>query len=269
MDRPTTALGWRVYGIGVVAVGLVSFAFGDFHTGQPVPKGFPDRVLLAYLANAFLVIGGAVLQWRRLKAWAAAALTAYFGVIVVLLMDGPSLIRHPTIFGGYEGTAIELAIAAAGLIIYASGDDIEPELAERLTRVGQLTFGACALVFGAAHFVYLKYTASLVPDWLPPSQTFWAVVCGIAHIAAGIAILTGVYARLAAVLLTIMFAAFTPLVHVPLLVSDPHKYFYWTENTINILLTGAAWVIADSLAARGLKRTIRASGEPPIEIRAV
>jgi len=31
------ALGWRVYGIGVMAMGLVCLAFGDFDPGQPVP----------------------------------------------------------------------------------------------------------------------------------------------------------------------------------------------------------------------------------------
>lgn len=243
-------IGWRIFGLGMALVGLVCLAFGDFHPGQPVPKNFPDRTLLAYVANGFLVIAAILMQWRRFTAPAAAALTGYFAVIVVLLMDGSSLIRHPTAFGGYEGTAIELAIAAAGLIIFAACADIDDYLARRLALVGKVIFGACLLVFGAAHFVYLKYTAALVPQWLPPSQIFWAVACGIAFLAAGMAFLTGIYARLAAILLTIMIALFTPLVHVPLLVSDPHKYLYWTENSINILLAGAAWVVADSLSAR-------------------
>lgn len=257
MERSTFRIGWRIYSLGIVLVGLVGFAFGDFHPGQPVPKGFPDRTTLAYLANGFLIIAGVLMQLRRFTGPASAALTGYFGVVVVLLMDGNMLISHPDVFGGYEGTAIELAIAAAGLVICSTSIDIDRQLARRLTQVAQVLFGACALVFGAAHFVYLRYTAALVPQWLPPSQTFWAIACGIAHIAAGIAILTGFYARLAAILLTLMFASFTPLVHLPLLASDPHKYFYWTENAINILLTGCAWVIADSFSARGTAKTAR------------
>ena len=54
-------------------------------------------------------------------------------------------------------------------------------------------------------------------------------------------------ARLAAVLLTIMFASFTPLVHLPMLLADPSNRWIWNENAVNIALTGAAWVIADSL----------------------
>ena len=61
----------------------------------------------------------------------------------------------------------------------------------------------------------MNLTVPLVPGWLPPTREFWAYATGIGHIAAGLAILTGVQARLAAILLTVMFACFTPLVHVP------------------------------------------------------
>ena len=40
------ALGWRAYGIGMMAMGLVCLAFGDFDPGQPVPKSFPDRTVI-------------------------------------------------------------------------------------------------------------------------------------------------------------------------------------------------------------------------------
>ena len=69
----------------------------------------------------------------------------------------------------------------------------------------------------------------------------------IGHIAAGVAILTGVQARPAAILLTVMFACFTPLVHAPMLLADPSSYVNWTENALNLTLIGAAWVVADSL----------------------
>jgi uncharacterized membrane protein YphA (DoxX/SURF4 family) len=62
------------------------------------------------------------------------------------------------------------------------------------------------------------------------------------------AILTGVQARLAAILLTVMFASFTPLVHIRMLLADPSNHWIWNENAVNLALTGAAWVVADSLA---------------------
>jgi len=45
--KTTMAFGWRVYGLGVMVLGLASLAFRDFDPGQPVPKNFPARIALA------------------------------------------------------------------------------------------------------------------------------------------------------------------------------------------------------------------------------
>ena len=246
-ERTTKAFGWRVYGLGIMALGVVCLALGDFHPGQPVPKDFPGRTVLAYGVAAFMLVAGAAVEWRRTLPWAAAAITAYFAFVVVLLMNGRVWLAHYAEFLPYESLAIQLAITAGGLIVYASSAQIDAARAARLTRVGQIAFGLCLLVFGTAHFVYMSLTAPLVPKWLPPSQEFWAYATGIAHIAAGVAILTGVQARLAAILLTIMFASFSVLVHIPMALATPSNWV-WNENAVNIALIGAAWVVADSLA---------------------
>jgi uncharacterized membrane protein YphA (DoxX/SURF4 family) len=239
--------GWRVYGLGVMALGLVCLVWGNFDLGQPVPRNFPDRAALAYAAAAFMLVAGAAVEWRRTTAWGAAALFVYYALIVVILMNGRVVLAHYTEFGSYSGAAEQLAISAGGLIVYAANANIDAALAARLTRLGQLTFGVCALLFGGAHFFYMNLTAPMVPKWLPPTQEFWGYSTGIAHIAAGVAILTGVQARLAAILLTAMFASFTLLVHGPMLLADPSRYMNWTENALNLALVGAAWVVADSL----------------------
>ena len=250
-EKAAMDLGRRVWGLGVMALAGVCLAWGDFDPGQPVPKGLPDRAALAYGVAAFMLVAGAAVQWRRTAAWAAAALAGYYGLIVVVLMNGRLAPAHFAEFGLYSGAAEQLAIAAAALIVFAASARIDPTLAARLTRLGQLAFGICALLFGGAHFFYMNLTVPLVPKWLPPSQEFWAYATGIGHIAAGLAILTGVRARLAAILLTAMYAAFTPLVHAPMLLADPSNHGIWSENALNLALTGAAWVVADSLARPG------------------
>jgi|KBSMisStaDraftv2_1062788.scaffolds.fasta_scaffold66256_2 uncharacterized membrane protein len=252
IDRPNRFFGWRVYGLGVIALALVSLAVGNFDPGQPVPKDFPARTLLAYAAGVFMLVAGAAIEWRRTVAWAAAALSAYYSFVVVILMDGRTVLRHAAEFIAYSNTAGQLSIAAGGLIVFAASARIDAVLAARLTRLGQAVFGVCALLFGGAHFFYMNLTAPLVPKWLPPSQEFWGYATGVAHIAAGLAILSGVKARLAAILLTVMFASFTPLVHLPMLLADPANIGVWTENAANLAFTGVAWVVADSLAGKKL-----------------
>jgi uncharacterized membrane protein YphA (DoxX/SURF4 family) len=252
-EKTTTTWGRRVYGLGVMALGMVCLAWGNFDPGQPVPSGFPDRTALAYLAAALLVVAGAAVEWRRTASWGAAALTLYYLFVVIIVMNGRLMIAHYAEFGTYSGVAEQLAIAAAALIVYADSSRIDAALAARLVRMGQLTFGVCAVLFGGAHFFYMNLTTPLVPKWLPPTQEFWAYATGVGHIAAGVAILTGIQARLAAILLTAMFASFTPLVHVPVLLANPSSYFNWAENALNIALTGSVWVVAGSLARPRLR----------------
>src|SRR5271170_7962153 len=102
-EKTTIAFGWRVYGLGVMALAMVSLAWGNFDPGQPVPKNFPDRTALAYAAAAFMLVAGAAVEWRRTAAWGAAALTAYYTLIVVVLMNGRLVLAHYTEFGMYSG----------------------------------------------------------------------------------------------------------------------------------------------------------------------
>jgi uncharacterized membrane protein len=249
VEKTVTGRGWRVYGLGVIALGLITLAFGEFNPGQTVPAHFPARTALAYAAGALMLVAGAAIEWSRTTAWAAAAITAYYGIFVVILMNGRELLHDFAVYGTYEGLTLQLAIPLAGLIIYVDASKIDAAAAARLTRVSQLAFGVCCLIWGGAHFVYMNLTAPLVPKWLPPSQVFWGYLTGVCFVAAGIAILAGVRARLAAVLLTVMIACFGVLANGRALMAEPN-HFNWTECALNLALVGTAWVVADSLGQR-------------------
>ena len=221
VEGRSLGFGWRVYGLAVMAIGLICVALGVFDPGQPAPMTLPDRTLLAYGAAAVMIIAGAGTAWRPTAAWSSAVLAAYFGLVVVAWMDGAVVIAHPAEYGAYSGGGEQLAIAAGGLIVFAGKARINPVLSARLRRLGWKIFGVCAILFGGAHFIYLNLTVPLIPKWLPPSPTFWAYATGLAQIAAGLAILSGVRARLAAVLLTVMYAAFGVMVHAPMLLAHP------------------------------------------------
>lgn len=242
------AFGWRIYGLGVMAVGMATLAFGDFDPGQPIPEKFPARIALAYASGVFMAVAAAAVEWRQTAAWGAAALTVYYALVVVLLMNGRLLLTDYAVFVTYENIAMQLAIATGGLIIYATTAKMDAALCVRLTRVGRVAFGVCSLVFGAAHFVYMNFTAPLVPKWLPPSQVFWGYATGVGFVAAGVAIMTRVQACLAAVLVTAMLASFGLLANGPILLADHANHTNWTESVVNLAVTGASWVVADSLA---------------------
>ncbi len=245
-DNTRIEIGWRILGLGVIAFAAIGFVWGDFLSGQPVPKWFPERTALAYAAAVFMLVAGAALEWRGTIRWAAAALVVYFGILVLILENGRVIFKNLTVYGAYFGVAEPLSIAAGALIVYAATTDMDAIRAARLTRMAQIAFGACAVFFGGAHFVYLSLTAPLIPKWLPPNQEFWAYATGLFHIASGIAILTGIQARLAANLAAVMYALFIPLVFVPVLMVEPTA-FRWTELATTIVLIGVALTVADSL----------------------
>ncbi|HYM28698.1 MAG TPA: DoxX family membrane protein [Steroidobacteraceae bacterium] len=238
-------LGIRIYALGALALALVGLAWDDFALQwQPVPAGLPGRAALAYLFAAALAAAAVATGARR--AAGAAALCGLFALVV--LLHAPEVATHPLAVGAWSGLAEQLALCSAGLLAWAllAAPD---RGAARAFAIGRYAFGACLLAFGLAHFFYLDFTAGMVPRWLPPGQTFWAVATGVAHLAAGVGILTQRRARLAAVLLTVMCAGFGILIHAPLLLADPHSHLNWVMNGMNLALTGSAWVMADALAA--------------------
>lgn len=241
--------GFRIYGAGAVLLGAVCLIFRDFALQwQPVPRGWAGREAIALLSAAGFVATGLAIQARRLRGIAAAALAAMFGLWIVLharaVMDAPADI------GAWNGVAESLALALAGAALWlpTAGARSAGGLAVR-------AFGLCPLVFGTAHFAYADFTASMVPAWIPPDQHFWAYATGVCHLAAGLAIISGVWARLASRLLGMMFAGFVLLLHVPRLLADPNSQLEWTMTAVALCLTGAAWSVADQIAARAPSAT--------------
>jgi len=238
----------RIYGLGAVVLGLTGLVWGDFAVVWQPANAVPGQTTLGYAVAVLPLLAGLAIQWQRGAAPGALALIVLY-CLAVILLDVPAGIAHPSEFVAWYGVAEHLALAVGGLIIYANCARLEPATAERLCKIGRLIFGICLIYFGLAHHFYLAYTVKMVPAWLPPGQTFWAYATAAGHIAAGIAILSGIAARPAAMLLTAMFMVFAILVHAPKIIIEPHTHFNWAENAVNFALIGSAWVIAASIPA--------------------
>jgi hypothetical protein len=60
---------------------------------------------------AFMVVAAGAVEWRRTAASGAEALTAYYALFVVILMNGRLLLTDYAVFVSYENIAMQLAIA--------------------------------------------------------------------------------------------------------------------------------------------------------------
>lgn len=237
------------YALGAIGLGLTGIAFGDFAGKiQPVPAWAPLRTPLAYLTALLMIGAGVAALSSRWRLAGLTALAAGFAIWALLLKTGV-IIKAPTIAGAWLGFAEIGSLAIAGGMAASSLSGVGGEGGRSAMRVG---YGLCAIVFGICHFVYADITASMVPEWLP-ERHFWAYLTGVGHLAAGLALISGLLARLAARMLGVMMGSFVLLVHLPDTIAQPTSHAVWAIQCLALALAGAAWLVGGVLAREGTK----------------
>ena len=119
-------------------------------------------------------------------------------------------------------------------------------------------YGLALIAFGVAHFAYVTDSAALVPAWLP-ARTAWVYVTGCTYLLAGVAVLTGVWARSATMLAALQMGIFTVLIWVPIVAAGHANVSEWSELLDSCALTAGAWVVAGRYG--GLSCEGEASGQ--------
>jgi uncharacterized membrane protein YphA (DoxX/SURF4 family) len=239
-------LGIHIYGIAAVVLGGAMVVWDDFAPfWHPVPLSTPHRGALAYIVGILLIAAGLAVQIRRFGKPGLVILSTIYFIFALLWL--PRVVLLPRIYGTWGGLLEQFSPVAATMLAYVSLDGTTSDA--RVRHIGQVLFGICVVSFGLNHFFAIPVTARMVPAWIPPGQTFWAIATGVADVLAGLAILFGVVEVLAARLLTLMIILFGVLIWLPALIAEPRNHTAWTGNAINLIIAGAAWMVADVLSA--------------------
>ncbi len=245
------SMGHAVFAATLIALGVLGLIKGDFTPiWDAVPKELPAREALGFLCALISLLCGIGLFWRRTAAAAARVLFVYL-LLWMLAFKAPFIVLAPLVEGSYQSWGETAVLLAGAWVLYAwfAADSDRQRLGfavgDNGVRLARVLYGLALIAFGLSHFVYLNLTAPLVPSWLS-APTFWAYFSGAAYIAGGVAVLFGMYARLAATLAAVEIGLLTLLVWMPTLAAGSKDPFQWSESIYSWALTAAAWVVADS-----------------------
>ena len=240
----TAFYGRIVFGASAVLFGVIALMWHDSDTWQTLSQiwSLPFGAILGGCLMTVQIAGGIGMQYPRTARWASIVL----GVVYLLfsLACIPGIIAAPATYGHYGSFFEQFSCLCGAMALYAATEASEAR-AVAFGRVARLGLGLCAISFTLGQMIYLRFTAGLVPKWIPPNQMFWAVLTTVAFALAAIAILSNRQARLALRLMTLMLALFGVLVWIPRLIAHPEAHLNWSEFGLTSLIAGATWMVAD------------------------
>ncbi len=234
-----------VFGASAVLFGVVALMWHDADTWQTLIRiwRLPFGAIVGNILMVAQIAGGLALLYPRSLRTASVIL----GVVYLLfsLACIPDLIAAPRAYEHY-GSFFEQFSLLCGAVALIAITGVNATRSAALAQAARFGLGLCAISFTLAQIFYLRFTASLVPHWIPPSQMFWAVFTTVAFAVAAAAILVNRRTRLAMRLMSLMIALFGVLVWIPLLIAHPQAHLNWSEFALNFLIAGASWIVADS-----------------------
>ena len=233
------------FGASAVLFGVIALLWHDADTWQnllhiwslPFGKVIGGCLMIAQIA------GGIAVVYPRTARLGSVVLCVVY--LCFSLACVPDILAAANIYDKYGGSFFVFFSLFCGAIALYAATQTDATKAVPFGRVARIGLGVCAISFTLGQALLLRDTAHLVPNWIPPSQMFWAILTTIAFALAALAILINRQARLAARLMTLMLALFGVLVWIPLLIAHPRAHFNWSECALTFLVTGAAWLVAD------------------------
>jgi uncharacterized membrane protein YphA (DoxX/SURF4 family) len=234
-----------VFGASGVLFGIIALMWHDTDTWQSLSSlwKLPAGTIVGGILMLAQIVGGVALVFPRSARPASMLLIVVYALFALACV--PGIVRAPRVFGEYDGFFEQFSLLCGVVAVY-SATAVNGAPLTALSRAARFGYGLSVVSFTLAQIVYPSLTSVLVPTWIPPNQTFWTILTTVAFALAAVAVLINVRARLALRLLTLMLALFGVLVWVPHLIAHPEAHSNWSEFALNFLITGAAWMVAES-----------------------
>lgn len=229
-----------LFALGMIGLGLVEIVLASLPGLHPSGWGFVVLFGLTTLVGALLCIAAAGLLASRSRRYAGLLLAGMWIICLIpgYLLSGETNYRDVSVWVSMTEVTVFAAIS-----LMLSG------AVARAVLVARVVMGLSLLLFGAVHWHYPTAIGGLMPDWIP-TASLWPWLTGGVQIVAGLMILTGWRAALAAFGIGLMWLSWIPLVHLPRLIASPGSPFEWTFMLTALALAGAAWSVGERITAK-------------------
>ncbi|MEI9917381.1 MAG: DoxX family membrane protein [Bacteroidota bacterium] len=212
--------------VALVGWGIMHFMTGDFITGRAPswPEGLPGRLAWAYtsgvllIVSAISIVSGATFAPNQKTRFAVIC----SGILVLAWAGGRNLYAVlPNLDYGYMLTNLGKSITiGSGLLLIAL------DKKRSIFIFASICIGIFFLIGGIQHFIFIDFVKTLVPRWIP-GDVFWSYVAGVGLVAAGIALITGIQRKLAALISSYMVFIWFLVLHVPLGFGETASFNEW------------------------------------------
>ena len=206
------------------------------------PPWYPAGRGLSLAAGILLVVAALGLLINaiahRTALWLGAAM-----LLRVLVFHLPQLLSHLLNVNNWTVFGEVLALGGGAWMLASALAASTPTAITRVLAAGRYIFAAPLLLFGILHFKYAFFLSALIPHWIP-GRFFFANFVGLCFVCAGLAIATGIRARLAAYLLAAMFLLWVAILHAPRVAAASHNGNEWTSMFIALAMAGSALAAA-------------------------
>lgn len=245
-------LGRAIFSVAMIGMGVQCILRGNVVPQLEPVLGATVLPLIGWTTGVVLVVAAIATMVRPTAIYGAGVLAAIM-LLWVVLLHAPALAAAPRNGSEWTGASETFALSGVALVLFGltrlsvAWRRIPDELTARCITIGRIFVGVSMLGFGTLHFLYIPYVAVVIPNWIPTHVGF-AYATGIAHIAAGLSILTGVLARIAALCAAAMFGSWVLILHIPRALAHLHEANEWTSVLIALAMCGGSLLIAATLS---------------------
>jgi len=242
------------FAISIAFFGAQYLLYGRFEGGiPPVPPWTPGASFATYLLGAVLILCAVsiAIPWHARHAAISLGGLLLLSFLFLHCLHLTAILHNGTDrTRAFEGlTLSSIAFALAGILPDPAVPSASITRANGPFQLGRYLFAISMIVFGAQHFMYAAFIATLIPAWIP-LHLFWVYLTGAGFIVTGLSVATSILAPLATSCLGAMFLLWFLLLHLPRVAANPHHGDEWTSAFVALALSGGSFLLTAAFATR-------------------